>query len=128
MATPFEKSPQLAAVSAMFLSLLFAILAQAYGGATTGMAFIFSILFPPGFYVFAIRCIAGFELNHIPTNALHRDPDNQLVLLHLIIAAIVSVFFLRTDSWRMHLIRILYTIDCDPFMAIPSRAAREVIV
>ena len=96
VSTPFEKSPQLAAVWSTFIAIVFAILAQAFSGVSTGVAFIFSILFPPGFYVFSIRCIAGFELNRMATNAPHRDPDNQLVLLYLIIAALVSENFHAT--------------------------------
>ncbi|KLO20603.1 P-loop containing nucleoside triphosphate hydrolase protein [Schizopora paradoxa] len=92
VAAPFENSPQLAAVASTFLSILFAILAQAFGHASSGAAFIFSIIFPPGFYVFAIRAIAGFEAHQIPTNLLKRDPDRQLALLPLIIAAIIDVF------------------------------------
>lgn len=93
IAAPFGKSPQLAAVCSTFLAVLLAILAQAYGRASSGAAFIFSIIFPPGFYIFAIRAVAGFEVHQIPTNVLHPDPDNQLRLLPLIIAAIVSTLY-----------------------------------
>lgn len=89
VSVPFENSPQLAAVASTFLSFIFAILAQAFGHASSGAAFIFTIIFPPGFYVFAIRAIAGFEAHQIPTNMLKKDPDNQLTLLSLVIAVLV---------------------------------------
>ena len=87
---PFGNSPQLAAVATTLLAIVFAVVAQAFGGASTGAAFIYTIILPPGFYIFAIRAIAGFENNRIPTNLLKEDPDNQLTLLPLIIAALVS--------------------------------------
>lgn len=90
VAAPFGKSPQLAAVVSTFLGILFAILALVMGSAGTGTAVIFTIIFPPGFYIFAIRAICGFENHLLPTNALTGDPDNNLRLLPLIIAAIVS--------------------------------------
>ena len=88
---PFENSPQLAAVCATVLSFLFAILAQAFGGASTGAGFIFGILFPPGYYVFALRAIAGFEIHQTTTNITKGDPDNNLAILPLMLAALVRV-------------------------------------
>lgn len=90
IAVPFGKSPQLAAVASTFLGIVFAILALVFKRAGTGAAFIFSIIFPPGYYIFAIRAIAGFEVHQIPTSVLRPDPDNNLRLLPIIIAAIVS--------------------------------------
>ena len=58
-----------------------------------GAAFIFTIIFPPGFYIFATRAICGYENHQLATNVLKGDPDKHLVLLPLIIAAIVSLFF-----------------------------------
>ena len=91
-ASPFRKSPQLAAVISTTIAVIFAVLAQAFSTATTLSAFFFILVFPPGFYIFAIRCIAGFEDNRIRTNAVKGDPDNNLILLPLVISAIVSVF------------------------------------
>ncbi len=95
VAAPFGKSPQLAAVASTFLSIVFAIIALAFSRAGNGAAFIFTILFPPGFYIFAIRAICGFENHLIPTNVLKGDPDNSLMLLPLIIAAIVGSSMFR---------------------------------
>nr|VWP02214.1 Beta-galactosidase [Ganoderma boninense] len=92
VATPFGKSPQLAAVASTFLAIVFAILALVFSRASTGAAFIFTIIFPPGFYIFAIRAICGWEVHQLATNVLQPDPDNALRLLPLIIAAIIDVF------------------------------------
>ncbi|KAJ7606783.1 hypothetical protein FB45DRAFT_847352 [Roridomyces roridus] len=92
IAAPFAKSPQLAAVCATFLSILFAILALVLKRLGTGGAFIFTIIFPPGFYIFANRAISGYENHSFPTNALKGDPDNHLVLLTIIIAGLIDVF------------------------------------
>jgi ATP-binding cassette subfamily A (ABC1) protein 3 len=87
---PFGKSPQLAAVASTFGAIVSAILALVFSRASTGAAVLFSLIFPPSFYVFAIRAICGWENHQIPTNALHGDPDNQLRLLPLLIIALVS--------------------------------------
>ncbi|KAH9885418.1 P-loop containing nucleoside triphosphate hydrolase protein [Cubamyces lactineus] len=92
VATPFGKSPQLAAVSSTFLAIVFAILALVFSRASTGAAFVFSLIFPPGFYIFAIRAVCGFEAHQITTSVTQPDPDNALRLLPLIIAAIIDVF------------------------------------
>ena len=97
VAAPFGKSPQLAAVASTFLSIVFAILALVFARASTGAAFVFTLIFPPGFYIFAIRAICGFEVHQIATDVLKGDPDNQLRLLPLIIAAIVSHLAFRSS-------------------------------
>lgn len=90
VAVPFGKSPQLAAVASTFLAIIFAIMALIFGRASTGAAFVFTIIFPPGYYVFVVRAICGFENQLLGANVLHGDPDNGLIILPLIIAAIVS--------------------------------------
>ncbi|THH33975.1 hypothetical protein EUX98_g195 [Antrodiella citrinella] len=92
VAVPFGKSPQLAAVAATFLAIVFAIGALSFKKASTGAAIGFSIVFPPGFYVFVIRAIVGYENNLIPTNVLKPDPDNKITILPLLIIAIVDIF------------------------------------
>lgn len=91
VAAPFGKSPQLAAVFSTVLSIVLVVIALVLK-TSTGTAVIFTIIFPPGFYVFAIRAIAGYENHMLPTNALKGDPDNGLTLLPILIAAIVSVY------------------------------------
>jgi hypothetical protein len=93
VSVPFGKSPHLAAVASTFLGLVFAVLALVIKSSQTGFLFIFSILFPPSFYIFAIKAICGYENHQFPTNALKGDPDMCIVLLPLLIAAIVSQFF-----------------------------------
>ena len=90
VSAPFGKSPQLAAIASTVLAIVFAILALVDEHAGTGAAFFFTLFFPPGFYIFAIRCMCGFELKQVGTNVVKPDPDNNLVLLPLLIAAIVS--------------------------------------
>jgi ATP-binding cassette, subfamily A (ABC1), member 3 len=73
--------------------MLFAIVALVlahHHGFGTWAAFAYTIVFPPGFYIFAIIAICGFEANQIPTDALRGDPDANFVLLPLILAALVS--------------------------------------
>lgn len=92
VAAPFGKSPQLAAVASTFLAIVFAIIALVFNHAGNVVAFIFTILFPPGYYIFAIRAMCGFENNLRATNVLQGDPDNGLRLLPLLVAAIVDTF------------------------------------
>jgi hypothetical protein len=89
IAAPFGKSPQLAAITSVLVSFIFAILALVLKGAGDGTAFIFTILFPSGFYIFAIRAICGFENNQIPTSMIKPDPDKSLRVIVPVIAAIV---------------------------------------
>ncbi|KAF5385138.1 hypothetical protein D9615_001087 [Tricholomella constricta] len=92
VAAPFGKSPQLAAVVTTFSSIMFVIIAVVMQHAGNGTTFIFSIIFPPSFYVFALRAVAGYENHHLPTNAIKGDPDTNLVLLVTIVAAIIDIF------------------------------------
>lgn len=93
IAAPFGKSPQLAAITSVLVSLLFAILALVLKHGGNGFTFIFTILFPSGFYVFVIRAICGFENHQIPTSIIKPDPDNNLRAIFPIIAAIVCPFY-----------------------------------
>ena len=92
VSVPFGKSPHLAAVASTFLGLVFAILALVLKSSQTGVLVVFSILFPPSFYIFAIKAICGYENHQFPTNILKGDPDRGILLLPLLIAAIVSQF------------------------------------
>ena len=92
ISVPFGKSPHLAAVASTLLGLVFAVLALVMQSSQSGTLFIFSVLFPPSFYIFAIKAICGYENHQFPTNVLKGDPDRGIVLLPLIIAAIVSQF------------------------------------
>ena len=102
LAAPFGKSPQLSAITSVLVSFIFAILALVMKGTGNGLTFIFTILFPSGFYIFVIRAICGFENHQIPTNILKADPDNNLRAIVPVIAAIVcplhQTFHVKTDS------------------------------
>lgn len=91
VAAPFGRSPQLAAVISTFLAILFAILALVFSHASTLAATIFTLIFPPGYYIFAVRAMCGYENNLMPTNLLNPDPDDHLTLLPIMIACIVSL-------------------------------------
>lgn len=94
----------MAAITSVLVSFVFAIFALVLKRAGNGMVFIFTILFPSGFYIFVIRAICGFENNRIPTNILKPDPDNNLRAIVPIVAAIVclsrAIFNIKTDTGR----------------------------
>ncbi|TFK24250.1 nod factor export ATP-binding protein I [Coprinopsis marcescibilis] len=92
VAAPFGKSPQLAAVVTTFLAIILAVVALVMKSAKTGTAFIFTLIFPPSFYVFATRAICGFEDMGLGANAVKQDPVFGLTLIPLIIAALINVF------------------------------------
>ena len=90
IAAPFGKSPQLAAVVTTFLAIVFAIFGLVIKSSRSGLLFFFSVIFPPSFYIFALKAICGYENRELATNILQGDPDQGIVLLPLLIAAIVS--------------------------------------
>ncbi|CAE6513623.1 unnamed protein product [Rhizoctonia solani] len=57
---PFHKSPQLAAISTTFISLFLAIIAMLLPDSPTACG-MYTLIFPPGFYVFAIKAVSRFE-------------------------------------------------------------------
>lgn len=88
--TPFGTSPQLAAVASTFLAIVFALFALVLGAVGDATSVVFTLIFPPAFYIFAVRSMAGFEVHQIPTNVLDPDPDSGMRLLPILIAGIVS--------------------------------------
>ncbi|GBE77297.1 hypothetical protein SCP_0101700 [Sparassis crispa] len=95
VAVPFGKSPQLAAVASTFSAIGLAVVALVFARVTTNSILgtvVFSVVFPPGFYVFAIYALCGFENHNMAATLLHADPDNQILLYPLIIAASVNIF------------------------------------
>ncbi|KAF8971850.1 hypothetical protein BDZ97DRAFT_1650923 [Flammula alnicola] len=92
VAIPFSTSPQLAAVVATFLAIVLAILGLVMKTSNTGALFVFSVIFPPSFYIFSLKAICGYENHQLATNALSGDPDRGIVFLPLLIAAVVDVF------------------------------------
>ncbi|KAJ7347934.1 hypothetical protein DFH08DRAFT_1001291, partial [Mycena albidolilacea] len=89
VAAPFGKSPQLAAVASTFFSILTAVLAMILEIKGTALSAVFTIIFPPSFFIFAIRTVDGFEHNGHFTSISHSDPDKNLVLFPFII---INVF------------------------------------
>lgn len=100
---PFGKSPQLAAVVTTFLAIILAILALVIKSGHSGTLVIFSLIFPPMFYIFALKAICGYENHEIATNALKGDPDRGLVLLPLLVVAIVS----HVSTFRMFILSLI---------------------
>ena len=102
LAAPFGRSPQLSAITSVLVSFIFAIFALVLKRAGNGLTFIFTILFPSGFYIFVTRAICGFENHQIPTNIFKPDPDNNLRAIVPVVAAIVCLsyptFLARTDA------------------------------
>ncbi|KAF8590206.1 P-loop containing nucleoside triphosphate hydrolase protein [Ramaria rubella] len=84
--------PSLSASTSTFLAIILAIIGLVFAKASTGAATIFVLIFPPSFYVFCVRAMAGFEVHQIPTSVVQHDPDNGLMMLPLIIVAIIDVF------------------------------------
>jgi hypothetical protein len=99
IASPFRNSPQLAAVIATFLAIVLAILGLVLDTSATVSLFVFSIVFPPAFYIFVLKAICGYENNQMPTNVIRGDPDNGIVVLPLIIAALVCGLYVEIQSW-----------------------------
>ncbi|KAL6298600.1 hypothetical protein BKA93DRAFT_743844 [Sparassis latifolia] len=89
---PFGKSPQLAAVGSTFLAVVLAIIALVIKHSSTGAAFVFTLVFPPAYYVFIIVAVTGWENHQIPTNILHPDPDSNLTILPFLVVAIINIF------------------------------------
>ncbi|EIW75760.1 hypothetical protein CONPUDRAFT_131199 [Coniophora puteana RWD-64-598 SS2] len=87
---PLMNIPQLAALAPTVLSILFAAFALLAKHASTTGAFVYTVVFPPGFYVFSMRAICGWESHLLGAKAGQGDPDNGLVLTPLFIAAAVS--------------------------------------
>ncbi|KAG8774772.1 hypothetical protein FRC12_001832 [Ceratobasidium sp. 428] len=57
---PFRKSPQLGAIATTFFSVLLSIIALLVPRNPTACA-MYTLIFPPGFFVFAIRAVSRFE-------------------------------------------------------------------
>jgi ATP-binding cassette, subfamily A (ABC1), member 3 len=95
---PFGKSPQLAAVTSTLYSFVLAIIGLVFKADTAG-AVVFSLFFPPSWYIFTIRAICGWELRQQTPRVLEEDPSFGLMLLPLLIIGIVSVQYFITSIW-----------------------------
>ncbi|KAG8685402.1 hypothetical protein FRC08_013128, partial [Ceratobasidium sp. 394] len=99
---PFRKSPQLAAIGTTFLSIVFSIIALfiPMHPATTAL---YTLVFPPGFFVFAIKAVSRFEqkLQSARVAFVRGGPEGQIlgsviavavadILLWLLIAGVAE--------------------------------------
>jgi ATP-binding cassette subfamily A (ABC1) protein 3 len=93
VSVPYGKSPHLAAISTTFLSLLFAILALVLSPrASNGLQMVFTLIFPPSFFVFVVSAIAGFEATETPTSFSRPDPQRGGRIGTLFLIAIIDIF------------------------------------
>ncbi|KAG9125344.1 hypothetical protein FRC07_008009 [Ceratobasidium sp. 392] len=107
---PFRKSPQLAAIGTTFLALLCSIVAL-LAPMTSVIAALSTLVFPPGFFVFAIRAVSRFEMNQQRAHATfkHGESDARIlayvmlvgsvnIFLWLLVAAIVEQWMLDPNA------------------------------
>ncbi|PPQ79372.1 hypothetical protein CVT25_002642 [Psilocybe cyanescens] len=91
-AAPFSKSPQLAAIISTFLAIIFALLGLVLNITQTAPIVVFSIIFPPSFYIFTLKAICGYENHLTAVDILKGDPDRGIIVLPLICAAVINIF------------------------------------
>ncbi|KAF9471023.1 P-loop containing nucleoside triphosphate hydrolase protein [Pholiota conissans] len=91
VAVPFGGSPQLAAVVTTFLSVIFAIFGMLVNTSNTLIMVFFSIIFPPSFYIFALKSICGYENHQMATDPSTGDPDSGILLAPLLLVAIIDI-------------------------------------
>jgi hypothetical protein len=70
---------------------------------------VFTIIFPPSFFIFAIRTVDGFEHNGHFTSISHGDPDKNLVLFPFIIVGIASALSSRFPFVLTYTRRLTYS-------------------
>jgi len=85
-------SPSLSASISTFLAIIFAVLGLVLAHASTAAASLLVLIFPPSFFVFATRAIAGFEEHQFKTSLIARDPDGGVMLLPLFVTALIDIF------------------------------------
>jgi ATP-binding cassette, subfamily A (ABC1), member 3 len=88
---PFGKSPQLAAIASTFLAILLAIIALVLKGGST-LSLVFTLIFPPGFFVFAVLALCGYESRDTSPILSRGDPDNGTRITGLFIIALIDIF------------------------------------
>ncbi|KAH6912548.1 nod factor export ATP-binding protein I, partial [Coprinopsis sp. MPI-PUGE-AT-0042] len=92
VAVPFGKSPGLAAVVSTFAGLALAAVAFAVKDYSTSTAVVLTLLFPPMFYMHAIRGVGSYELEGLGTNMLTGGGEYPFTLIALVVVAIVNIF------------------------------------
>jgi ATP-binding cassette subfamily A (ABC1) protein 3 len=53
---------------------------------------IFTLIFPPSFFVFVVSAIAGFEVTEVPTSFIRPDPQRGGRIATLFLIAIIDIF------------------------------------
>ncbi|KAG8799616.1 hypothetical protein FRC17_007080, partial [Serendipita sp. 399] len=91
VAAPFGKSPQLAAIAATFLAILLAIIALVVKGGL-GLSLIYTLVFPPGFFVFVILGLSAYEQDSKVPNISVPDPEYGNRVGALLFVAFIVVF------------------------------------
>uniref|UniRef100_A0A8H8CNN7 ABC transporter domain-containing protein n=1 Tax=Psilocybe cubensis TaxID=181762 RepID=A0A8H8CNN7_PSICU len=89
---PFGKSPQLAAVVTTFWVIVLAILALVVKASGSGVLFVFALVFPPAWYVFAVKALCGWENREIGALVGKADPESGIVIAPLLLAAVIDIF------------------------------------
>ena len=117
IAVPFGNTPQLAAVVTTFLGVILTIIGLAIDTSTTWFMVSFSILFPPSFYIFALKAICGYENHSLPADLLRGDPDRNIQILPLLLATVVRIFQTKNSSYSS-LTSLKINIFLWPFLAI----------
>jgi ATP-binding cassette subfamily A (ABC1) protein 3 len=88
---PFGKSPQLAAITATFFAILLAIVALVLKGGPT-LSLVYTLIFPPGFFVFAIVALCGYERRDTSPILGESEPDHGTRLGALFVVAAIDIF------------------------------------
>lgn len=90
IASPFGKSPQLASIAATFLAILFAIVALLLKGGSLSLWY--TLICPPGFFVFAIMGICAYERQDMSPVLSQADPDDGTRIGALFVVALIDIF------------------------------------
>lgn len=101
---PFGKSPQLAAIASTFFAILFAIIALFLKGGNV-LTIVYTLVFPPGFFVFVVLALCGYERNDIPPILNQGDPDNGTRITSLFIVAVIDIFLYPVLAYWVENIR-----------------------
>ncbi|CAE6433002.1 unnamed protein product [Rhizoctonia solani] len=107
VAQPFYKSPQLAAIACSVTAVVLGILALLFDG-TWIAAVVYTVICPPGFYVFALKSLSAWELADETVELFKPDTDGFMFGPVLIAAATTIVLFPLLALWlesHLHTVR-----------------------
>lgn len=87
VAAPFaNRAPTLAAVSSVFLAIIFAVAALLTRGLTVEI--VFGILFPPTLFTYIIKALCSFETHELAPSMTEYSPAGDAPLIVLLVIAI----------------------------------------